>query len=1284
MDGQRVIHAQINSGVWEPDGKTQKMLNIWLPAGEHQLGLSRPAPWGIPWIQQLQFRPARNIAGMVRTSILTDVLVRRKGENVPLKLTVGKLDQPAVVHVEVCPENSKTPVWSTDIPVPIGTGNLEKTIDLPADQEGTFEAFFTDGKGMPVDRTIQYLVVDVTTCPPQDQKPTCELVQEIDCATIEPDYVSGKTNVVHAPLGSYRETGDKGRRGFNRNADWFAYTIQVPTIDEPYLAQIEYPDDDQRVTLISMIDRVPNPYAPTLGYASGGIYSLSGKMLTQEFYFYPRQNDMRLFIQNWQTGFKAAVGKVRIYRLSSMPNALTVSSKGRYFGGYQEENIRFTSYYGAIPAMGNTWSNYFKSACRYAQNQKHIGGNFWQQTVGNYQQALWPQKTIMGYGAVDETRNELEGGPILSVHPEPLDIMRMQLLVCEKFNMGYLGELLLPPNKNFKRHMDKQFGGKGTFEDNGPHKPWLLFNNKGEHFTNSHYGDGYWNPLYPGVQDWVASVIKELADRYKDSPAFKGVSIRLAAWCFSSWQCFPSIEYGYGDYTIALFEKETEIRVPVSQTDPERFEKRYAWLMGNVSDQWVNWRCRKIYAYHSRLAKILTDARPDLKLYFNTLGPDFSQDYEYAEKLREQSWAQIVQGSGIDVDLYNANPALVLQDSPNYPSSQERAKSPLQAANRRDCNWNQGQYIATASQLGDGTVGAMMYNSDSFEGEMVESKALGFEHFKVRNKTTVHGAGELNPAGIHYLDRFAEAMAHSNVTVMAGGNHGYDQQQAQYIRPFLNEYRCLPAIGMNPVELDADPVAVWQGADQGKSFFYAVNRLDQPVSVTLSLTGDAMPRRLTTGELLSFEKGLLNFKLGPYQLIGFCGGSDAIKVTAIKTTVPDAVKNVLKQQIDFSMQLLNQGGDDVQVINLSPMQFKQGFEALQKSQTALEAGRVVTSRRQLLSLEMTRVYEAFGIYPPGLYYRKSPAPPLQALSATDLRNATWPASTPSQVIPAGKIDPALSGRDAFIWYGPKVTVQSLSRFSNRFGLELVCAKTPEYACPQIAVDQQVLPDEFFYREEGDTWTRLILKEPLALQVGAHQIGFKQGKKNAGVLYMNLTPLPRKLVASDWRVLGPFPGAKDPRKGNIKELLELMRKVHAPEKELDFKAKYEGLDGQIVSWKRPDFATDFVDLHQATGALIFKIGYAACMIDSPFNREAELTFGVDYWARIWVNDKQVFDNVGKHNASPFKNEYKIPISLKAGRNKLLVKIHSGGNGNGFWMSISDFGDLTVLTAKDGEM
>jgi hypothetical protein len=488
---------------------------------------------------------------------------------------------------------------------------------------------------------------------------------------------------------------------------------------------------------------------------------------------------------------------------------------------------------------------------------------------------------------------------------------------------------------------------------------------------------------------------------------------------------------------------------------------------------------------------------------------------------------------------------------------------------------------------------------------------------------------------------------------------------------------------MNPIENDADPVSVWQGSDDGKMYFYAVNRLDEKVSVTLTFSGPAKPQRLVTQQSLDVNNSQATFELQSYQLLAFAGGSDQVKVTQVNTTVPQETIKTIQQQIDFSMKLLNDGGQGQKIISLSPVQFRQGFLALQQAQVDLNAGRVVSARRKLFLLAMTRVYEAFGVYPPGLYHRKSPAQPVKAMSATDLRNATIPASTPSQVVNAKGIDASLSGRDVFTWYDSDVVIEYSTLFSNQFEFELMLAKSDVYAVPGIQVDGKLIPVNDFYQEATGNWIRLLTKEPLSLSQGAHQFKLsKERGSEVGVFYMNVVSTPRDLIASDWRVLGPFPGAPDPRQ--VKVLHQMMNVVYQPEKKLDFNGTCVGLNNQTLHWKQPNFNTDFVDLYRVTGEMMFKVSYAACLIESPDQRDAQLSFGVDYWAEIWVNGKEVFNNVGAHNAAPYKGEYQIPIKLVEGKNELLVKVHAGSAGNGFWMSISDLGDLKVITSKAGSV
>ena len=69
--------------------------------------------------------------------------------------------------------------------------------------------------------------------------------------------------------------------------------------------------------------------------------------------------------------------------------------------------------------------------------------------------------------------------------------------------------------------------------------------------------------------------------------------------------------------------------------------------------------------------------------------------------------------------------------------------------------------------------------------------------------------------------------------------------------------------------------------------------------------------------------------------------------------------------------------------------------------------------------------------------------------------------------------------------------------------------------------------------------------------------------------------------------------------------------------------------------------------------------------------------MDYWAKVWVNGEVVFRPDDRPKGPPLKGESQMPIALRKGTNRILLKIHAGSNGNGFWLSITDPGDLGFL-------
>ena len=87
-----------------------------------------------------------------------------------------------------------------------------------------------------------------------------------------------------------------------------------------------------------------------------------------------------------------------------------------------------------------------------------------------------------------------------------------------------------------------------------------------------------------------------------------------------------------------------------------------------------------------------------------------------------------------------------------------------------------------------------------------------------------------------------------------------------------------------------------------------------------------------------------------------------------------------------------------------------------------------------------------------------------------------------------------------------------------------------------------------------------------------------------------------------------------------------------------------------------------------GIIQFIFGYAACYVKSETERDAVLTIGSDDGYKIWLNG----DMIGKlrtyRGCKPDEN--RIPVRLKAGWNRLLVKIEQETGGYEFALRFLD--------------
>jgi hypothetical protein len=235
LDDEFIIYTCFHNPAWPREGrKPVKVINLYLEEGVHRLKLSRMWHWGFGRVQRIFFEPAEDVTGMVRLKFLKDYFVFRRGESFPAMLLAGMGTDPHQISLVYHDARTGEVMKTEDRTIPAGEGVHQSKINLSTDRPGAFIVHIKDQQGRHVARVFQYMVIDTANQPPAPPRLKTELVQTIDCVETKPDYVhGGDTRVAEGPAGSCRESGAMGNVEHGEQASWFAYTLQLPKVQEP-------------------------------------------------------------------------------------------------------------------------------------------------------------------------------------------------------------------------------------------------------------------------------------------------------------------------------------------------------------------------------------------------------------------------------------------------------------------------------------------------------------------------------------------------------------------------------------------------------------------------------------------------------------------------------------------------------------------------------------------------------------------------------------------------------------------------------------------------------------------------------------------------------------------------------------------------------------------------------------------------------------------------------------------------------------------------------------------
>lgn len=741
--------------------------------------------------------------------------------------------------------------------------------------------------------------------PPGQAGLKLKLVEEIDPVSVtSPDrYVDdGTARIVHSPIGTYREAGEE-------KFSSFAYRFRIEHPQVPHLIVVEYPDDRARIFDIVL----DGPYRwnrclgacwdVQTGVFTGDEYPLTNTLQEHRIIFWPRELDNALVFLSWAEGEPAAVSKISIYEIEGGLPELEVNPPGepqRLLGLFWEDP--------ALPLeFGNldtSFSQLYQTFTRLMEYLKYTGQNLIVYPVFFYSSPLYPSQVEPEY--VGHSRRLYHPG----------DWVELLLKVAEQYGVKVLlsWDLRELPSLHAAANTDEESVRAGEDTINLISCDGRISKNlQARSDPHPDYIPGpIFDPIHPKVQERILALVDEILERYGDLPAFGGLQFLLRHDTFL-W--FGSLNLGYGDYDVNLFEEETGINVPGDPPDSDRFQKRCAFLTQGdptIRERWINWRCQKIDDLWMKIHRRVQDKRDDLSLvlYFWLPYTHYNPSYKPALELGpEEKWSllareedepldqfvrEMYREGGLDLDFYKGIEGLYIEKF-SRPSNYRWMKayshwwietyheySP-QMILSREIDFDP-DYL---SLFANGERTAVAIFNRYFETAVGREQPLpGYWWEPVAWR-----ASAITPAHKYFMEYYAHALATYDATQIGNGGltigtMGHEEQ----IRKFAEAYRALPAKHFSIYEREVtEPIQIrelWE-PEKDRYWFYLINREYYSVQVDLTFDSLSTLTDLATREEIRMEDGRLSLEIGPYELVSFLATPAAAKIISVQVTLLD-------------------------------------------------------------------------------------------------------------------------------------------------------------------------------------------------------------------------------------------------------------------------------------------------------------------------------------------------------------------------------------------------------------
>ena len=790
---------------------------------------------------------------------------------------------------------------------------------------------------------------------PDEQAMKLELVDEVNCGDEKDSHprldFPGQSRIVDTAIGKCRSIVSE------RNASMM-FEIKVPNRHRPHLVVAEFPDDAFRhmsMGVAEPCDLNASPkfangvsqgnglrMGPVTGVQMGWPYPVSGRLRKMSLVYWARRPTAYIGISavshtpdwNPESLGTATVQRIRVYEVKGHLPALRLPNQvpGRLLGPYSESPRDYSTFGSDFdadegPAHGmlssramnagthrRFYAKLYNAFVHYIEYLRFTGQNVSVDGMHRYWETVYPGLYMRnGLGQPRETYE------LLARMCAANGISAMPTVEASHVISPYLSKLLDTENQRIEK-------------DPSALEPTIAFIDKdGKRRATGLQGAGQPNFVAPEVWGDLVRITDDMARQYGGVPGVAGLTVLAGTWMRPGWDSAAgfggmssgdaSLDVSYDDRTVARFEADTGVRIPVAGDDPGRYSKRYQWLMANAREKWIAWRCQMLYSLVADMRRVA--AAHGLKLHFIWNTHPYENDWWLREALTDQNASQALSDlrkTGFDPTLFNRPGESVgcgwwdgLRSRNDWPGSYIGSgvhSSALESSSLR--------------ALFDNGPDSAAFLFNAFRESRYPFNSY-FKTYKWRD-LEVAGSGEQMKFGCLYAWPGPDYGARDFVRLAALGTppafitHTWIDANAgesppRDMRRFASAFRSLPLCRYERLRsngLDKNLV-VSRGEADGKTYLMVANPTWSPLDVELSFSPGGSVRDLVSDVAVPVAAGRpLAISLLPYDLKALRLEQGAA-LSAAQTTVPASAREQCEAELSKGEALLAAWGDNLPV-----------------------------------------------------------------------------------------------------------------------------------------------------------------------------------------------------------------------------------------------------------------------------------------------------------------------------------------------------------------------------------